>query len=271
MSTRRWLVGTAVIFLGLLLSPAACALAHDSWLQATPSLVRPGDVVHVDLLLGNHGNDHRDFKVAGKLGSLEGVTLAVLAPTGRSTDLVPDLVDLGSAPREGFWSGRFIAAEEGLHCAALTRDGIRHGARGLKSAKTYFLVAERLDAPPRTPAAVPGPLGHPLELVLESHPLIGCGPGREIAVRLLHHGRPAADERVTFIPRGTTLAEGFDPEFERRTDAEGRCRYTPKEGNLLLVVAHRTAPEEKSADYDRTSYAATLLVNVPQRCAGCAE
>ncbi len=31
----------------------------------TPSLViRQGDFVYVDLMLGNHGNDHRDFKLA---------------------------------------------------------------------------------------------------------------------------------------------------------------------------------------------------------------
>jgi len=105
--------------------------------------------------------------------------------------------------------------------------------------------------------------------VLESHPVLDSGPGREIAVRLLFKGEPLADQVVSFIPRGATLAEGFDPEHERKTDAEGRCAYTPKEGNLLLVVAHLVKPEETGAGYDKTAYAATLVIDVPQRCPCC--
>ena len=253
----------------LAVAAAAGAAAHDTWVQVSANVVRPDDVVHVDLFLGNHGNEHRDFKIAGKLGSLEGVTLAMVGPDGRKTDLVADLVDLGYAPKEGFWSARFVTAEEGLHCVAHARDGIRHGSRGLKSAKAYVLVSESLDKLPAAPGDVAPPLGHPLELVLESHPVIGCGPGRKIAVRLLLRGKPLADHVVSFIPRGTQLAAGFDPAYERRTDAEGRCDYTPRDGNLVLVVAHLAAAEEKGEGYDKTSYSATLVLNVPQRCACC--
>jgi hypothetical protein len=74
---------------------------------------------------------------------------------------------------------------------------------------------------------------------------------------------------VSFIPRGATLAEGFDADHERRTDAAGRCAYTPKEGNLLLVVAHLIKSDETGDGYDKTAYAATLVVDVPQRCPCC--
>ena len=115
--------------------PAAAAIAHDTWLEASPRLVRPDDVVHVGLFLGNHGNEHRDFKIAGKLGSLDEVQVEVIGPDGRKTDLVPDMVDVGYAPKEGFWSGRFVPAEEGLHCVGHFRQGIRHGAMGFKGAR----------------------------------------------------------------------------------------------------------------------------------------
>ena len=242
---------------------AAPARAHDTWLQASPTTLRPGDVAHVDLFLGNHGNDHRDFKLAGKLGSLDGVAVEVIAPDGRRTDLVPAMTDVGSAPREGFWTGRFVTATEGLHCAAHLREGIRHGARGLKGGKAYFMVAKKLDDLGTPANAHATPLGHPLELVPETHPVVGCGPGKPLTVRLLHRGRPLADHRVSFIPRGVALAPDFDPEHERTTDAEGRASYTPREGNLLLVVAHLVAPEEKGDGYDTTTYAATLVLAVP--------
>jgi uncharacterized GH25 family protein len=250
------------------------ACAHDTWLEATPTVVRPSDVVHVGLFLGNHGNDHRDFKIAGKVGSLDEVQLEVIAPDGRRTDLVPDMVDLGYAPKEGFWSGRFVPAAAGLHCVGHFRQGIRHGARAFKGGKTYFLASESLDMPGKPDASgsgLPDPLGHPLEFVLESDPVLGCGAGKPIAVKLLFKGKPLADQVVSFIPRGTTLAAGFDASHERRTDGEGRCTYTPREGNRVLVVAHVVRPDETGEGYDKTAYAATLVIDVPQRCPCCAD
>lgn len=248
---------------------AAVSQAHDTWVQTATTVARTADVVHVDLVLGNHGNDHRDFKIAGKIGSLDGATLAVLGPDGSSTDLVPALVDLGFAPKEGYWSARFLTAREGLHCVAHARSGIRHGAMGFKGGKAWFLAANALDAPPQSTGEFAKPLGHPLELVPETHPVLGTGPGKPIAVRLLFKGEPLADHRVSFIPRGTTLAAGFDPTYERMTDAEGRCRYTPNEGTFVLVVTHLEKPDEKGEGFDKTVYAATLVLNVPQRCACC--
>lgn len=259
----------AMLAIGLSVALFGAADAHDTWLQVSPRAVHPDDVVHVDLFLGNHGNEHRDFKIAGKLGSLEGVQVGVIGPDGRKTDLAADMVDLGYAPKEGFWSARFVPAVEGLHCVALYREGVRHGSMGFKGGKTYFLASGSLDRPASPAAKLPPPLGHPLELVLESHPVVGCGPGRPIVVRLLLEGKPLVDQIVSFIPRGATLAEGFDPTYERKTDGEGRCSYTPKEGNLVLVVAHHVDPEQKGDGYEKASYAATLVLDVPQRCACC--
>ncbi len=243
--------------------------AHDTWLEATPRLLRPDDVVHVGLFLGNHGNEHRDFKIAGKVASLDEVRIKVVGPDGRTTDLAADMVDLGYAPKEGFWSGRFVPASEGLHCVGHFRQGVRHGAMGFKGGKTYFLTSESLDKPAKPRGPLPGPLGHPLEFLLESHPILGCGPGKPIAVKLLFKGRPLADQVVSFIPRGTTLAEGFDAAHERRTDNEGRCSYTPQEGNVILVVTHLVKPDEKGEGFEKTAYAATLVIDVPQRCPCC--
>jgi uncharacterized GH25 family protein len=273
MTERRFLPAAIVWSLACCLliqfGGQGIAHAHDTWVQVSSNLIRPDDAVRVDLFLGNHGNDHRDFKIAGKLGSLDGATLAVRGPDGRTTDLVPELVDVGYAPKEGWWSGRFVADSVGLHCVSHVREGIRHGSRGLKGGKAYFLVSESLDDPAAATDSFATPLGHPLELVLDTHPVLGCGPGREIAVRLLMQGKPVADERVSFIPRGTTLKEGFDPDFERKTDSQGRCRWTPKQGDLVLVVAHVVRPDETGADYDKTTYAATLVLDIPQRCSCC--
>lgn len=258
------------VALGMILSSVAVvATAHDTWVQSSAPLVRPGDLVHVSLGLGNHGNNHRDFRFAGKLSSLEHATIEVIAPDGRRTDLIPSVIDLGYAPKEGFYSARHIVAEQGLHTVAHTLDTLHHTTRAIKSGKTHFLVAESLDRPEQPEGTLPAPLGHPLELVLESHPVLDCGPGQPIAVQLLFNGAPLPDHVVSFLPRGATLSEGFDPEYERTTDADGRCHYTPREGNLVLVVTHLMKPQETGEGYDKTAYAATLVVDVPQRCACC--
>lgn len=259
-------VGSVLVTVAAL---SAAARAHDTWVESSSRLVAVGDVVHVELFLGNHGNDHRDFKVAGKLSSLDGATLEVMGPDEKRNDLVPDAIDVGYAPKEGFWAARFVPGTAGLHCVAHTREGIHSRKRGIKSGKTFFVVADNLDAPPGGGVPYAEPLGHALELVPEVHPVLERGPGRPLTVRLLFHGKPLADHRVSFVPRGTVLSDGFDPEFERMTDAEGRCSFEPREGNLVLVVAHLEKPDEAGADYDRTVYSATLVFDVPQRCPCC--
>lgn len=63
MQPRRWR-GLAVAF-GLTL--VGRALAHDIWIEANQSLLRVGEPVSLSLMLGNHGNHHRDFRLASKI------------------------------------------------------------------------------------------------------------------------------------------------------------------------------------------------------------
>lgn len=251
---------------------AATAMAHDSWVETNTNLVRLGDAVYVDLKLGNHGNDHRDFKLAGKV-DLAGATLEVLGPGGSRYDLIGQLFDTGYAPREGYWTAKFVAAKPGLYLIAHSSDRVVSYAptRSIKSAKTFFVVSQSLDRVPTDDGGFDQVLGHPLELVPLVNPVTNSGPGRPITVQLLYKGRPLADARVSFIPRGETLSEGFDPTYERTTDANGQASFTPKTGNMVLVVAHHREPDEAGEDYQNTKYSATLTVLVPELCTCCAE
>jgi len=114
------------------------AHAHDTWVETNTQVVRQGDAVYVDLKLGNHGNGHRDFKLASKI-SLDKITLTTIAPDGTSTDLKPELVDTGYAPKEGYWSAKFVPDQAGLYLVAHTLDTLHHTTRAIKSGKTYFL------------------------------------------------------------------------------------------------------------------------------------
>jgi uncharacterized GH25 family protein len=249
---------------------AGLCAAHDAWLETNTNVVRTGDVVHVDLLLGNHGNDHRDFKMAGKADVADS-TLEVIAPGGARFDLQNRLVDTGYAPQEGFWTARFVPAEAGLYVVGYRSDKVMsYGpVRSVKEAKTCFVVSPTLDKVAPTKTGFDRPLGHELELVPTVNPVTPMGPGTPIRVRLLYKGKSLASARVSFIPRGQTLAEGLDEQYERVTNERGEASFTPTFGTYYLVVAHHEEPAERGPGYDHTKYGATLCVYVPQVCPYC--
>ena len=259
--------------LAALLAAPVFLSAHDVWVQAHTNLVRTGDAVHIDLMLGNHGNDHRDFKMAGKLTPDAFQTFDVTDPAGKTYDLKPDLTDVGYAPKEGFLTAKFTAATPGVYVAAQTADKVvNHGkpTRSYRSAKAYFLVSDSLDKVARDVPGYAKPLGHRIELVPETSPLMPMGPGVAIKVKLLFGGKPAEGVKVSFIPRGVTLKEGTDAEYERATDTDGRAAFTPKAGNYYLVVA-RLPKAETGEGFETTVYTATLTVFVPEKCPCCAD
>jgi uncharacterized GH25 family protein len=246
------------------------ATAHDTWVQTNTQVVRTGEAVFIDLMLGNHGNDHRDFKLAGK-PDLESSTLGVIAPNAASYDLRQSSIDTGYAPSEGFWSVRFVATSPGLYLIAHTSDKVVSYApvRSIKSAKAFFVVSPSLDRIQLDNPGFDRPLGHPLELVPASNPVTPMGPGKRIEVQVLYLGKPLQGGRVSFIPRGTTLREGFDERYERDADADGKASFTPTEGNRFLVVVHKTDPTARGKGHHGTKYSATLTVLVPQLCPCC--
>jgi uncharacterized GH25 family protein len=252
----------------LLFAFAASSPAHDTWVQTNTAILRPNDAVYVDLMLGNHGNDHRDFKQASKI-PLEPCSLDVTAPSGEKYDLKPQTIDVGYTPSEGHWTAKFVPVKPGLYVVGHAVDSKYLTTRSLKSGKAFFVCSESLDKVPQELAGFDRTFGHPLELVMESNPVAPMGPGRPLKVRLLYRGKPLENTRVSFIPRGAILAEGFDEKYERMTDAEGRAAFTPTEGNYYLIVAHREEPDEKGEGFDKTKYSATISVLVPQVCPCC--
>ena len=254
------------------LACAAPAIAHDTWVETNTNLIRSGDAVYVDLKLGNHGNDHRDYKLASKPG-LEPSTLEVVAPSGSRYDIKDRLIDTGYAPTEGYWTAKFPAVEPGLYTVVHSYDRVVDYApkRSVKSAKTFFVVSRSLDQVSEENPGYDRVFGHALELVPTANPVTPMGPGQPIEVQLLYKEKPLADAKISFIPRGHTLKSGFDEEYERTTDADGRASFTPRTGNSYLVVAHREESNESGENHRSTKYSATLTVFVPEVCPCCGE
>jgi len=250
---------------------ASMAQAHDTWVETNTNIVRPGDAIYTDLKLGNHGNHHRDFKLASKI-ALEDLTWEVIDPSGKAFDAQSVAVDTGYAPKEGFWNAKYVADQPGLYSVVHTLDKIvNHGTpiRAMKSSKTFFIVSKSLDEVPGDLTGYEKPLGHTLELVPTVNPVAPLGPGKPIEVQLLYHGKPLKDTVVSFVPRRETLKEGFDETYERKTDENGMASFTPKTGDQYLVVAHVTDEDAQGDGFEKTAYSATLTVIVPERCPCC--
>lgn len=269
----NWMNRSLAIAALLWASATSTLRAHDTWVQTNTNIIRAGDAVHVDLMLGNHGNDHRDFKLASKT-TLDGAVLKIISPQGKSYDLKDRLTDIGYTPKEGFWTSRFAATEPGLYLVEHTRDSIvNHGgspSRSIRSGKTFFVVSKSLDKVSDDNPGFDKALGHPLEIVPEASTVTPMGPDVPIRVKVLFQGKPLKEARVSFIPRGETLSEEFDTDYERKTNDNGRCMFIPKEGNYYLVAVHHKT-EEKGSGYESTAYSATLTVFVPEICPCCGE
>ncbi len=259
---------TVTLFLMLL----STAYGHDIWIEVGTPIVREGDTVKTDLFLGNHGNNHRDFKQLGKVDP-KNICCKLIAPDGTKYDFGADLIDTRLDSKEGCWTAQLKGSSQGLHMVAVTSDQVVKYAptRSIKCAKTYFLVTDALDRPSSDEKGFDRLAGVPFELVPLSNPVAPTEPGTPIKVKLLFKGKPMADTVISFIPRGVTLAEDFDEHYERRTDAEGTASFEPESPNDYLIVAHHNEPKENGDGFENTKYSATLTVKVTAKCDCCDE
>lgn len=242
---------------------SSSAFAHDPWIQLNSAKQEPKQPIYADLMLGNHGNNHRDFLLAGKI-PLKGSTLSLISSNGQATDLKPDIVDAGSEEKEGYWSVKIPTQPSGLHCVAHLYDAVVTYApkRVLKGAKSYFIT---LPDPSGQTDSFTKPLGHPLEIVPLVNPTT-LSAGDPVKVKVLFKGMPLADAVVSCIPRGVELETEFDPKHEARTNAGGEAELPVATANRYLIVAHRKAPEETGDGYSAgTEYAATLTLIVAEK------
>lgn len=256
------------VLCALLLLPAI-ASAHDVWLETNTALVRVGEQIDIDLKLGNHGNNHRDFKLASKVAA-EGTSLQVQTPSGKRQDLKAALVDLGYTPKEGYWSAPLAADEPGYYVAFSADDKIvNHGkpVRSIRSAKVYWLADKSLDKPADRAAAYHQPLGLPIELVCVTDPTRAT-VGQRLTVRLLKQGKPVVGQAISFVPRGVELAEDFDPAYQPSTNREGEATFTPKQAGVYLIVTQQVLENESGPGFEATRFAATLTVRVGRTSTG---
>lgn len=124
------------------------AFAHDGWIEV-PAIVEKGQPVTIALMLGNHTNEHKSYRLAGKWDP-KFTELMVIEPSGKMNDITTALTDLGedeenTGPKgpKGFHIATFTPKTEGVHIVLAREEQVlQHGDgprfRSVRSARSAF-------------------------------------------------------------------------------------------------------------------------------------
>jgi uncharacterized GH25 family protein len=245
------------------------ALGHDGWIEVSPAIVEIGQSTTMTLIQGNHSNEHRSYRIAGKWDQ-KYTTLIVVDPRGKKHALTDRLIDFGEddekvGPKgpKGFYFASFTPNEEGLYQAiARQMRTIQQGdgpkLSTIRIAKTAFAslnvpalsAAKNLKGPDFTPHD-----GDGLEIFPVMNPL-GIFSGSSVTLELRLKGKPMSGKVISLIRKTDGPASAQD----RITDEKGRATFTvgPSDSYLARVSLAEESPRP-DGQVDRSSYESTYV------------
>ena len=263
----RLRLGLTLVTLCLLIAPAS---AHDGWLEAHPFLVERGQPVSIFLMFGNHGNDHRSYRLAGKWQS-DYVTVFVTGPAGPAVNLTGQMTDLGDAddvgPKgpKGFHLVPFVASQEGVYIALATQAReLQSDGQKFRSIATAKVVFAALRAPGVAAAArltgfdrvVGG--AEVLEIVPMTNPL-ALRSGESITLQVRQRGQLAPGQAISIIRRiaGAASAQTLT------TDDRGQVTVVTGAADYYLArVSLEERTESGPGQVEKRVYAAAYVFPV---------
>jgi hypothetical protein len=224
---------------------------------------------------GNHSNEHRSYRIAGKWDG-KYTTLSVFDSRGMQIPLTEQMIDLGedeekTGPKgpKGFHIVPFIAKEDGLYLA-LARQ-VRTVQQGdgpkLSSVRTAKTVFAALKIPSVSAAGTlkgfDRSVGEDdaLEIVPLDNP-VGIFSGGSITLELRLKGKPIGGKTVTLIRR----IAGAGSAQDRTTDEKGRVNFAvgPADSYLARAKFEEENPRP-DGQIDKQSYESTYVFPVFNR------
>ena len=255
-------ISAAALATVLTIGVSASVFAHDGWSQTNAPIVAQGETVYVDLLFGNHSNEHKSYRIAGQW-SPDTSNIYVTTPAGKKADITSTRFYTGEPATEtepavnnGFVAS-FLSSSPGAYIISVEGDSVfKHGetaSRTLRSAKSFVAVSDIpvLDRVKDLKGFSRAVTPDRAELVPEFNPA-AVTPNEQVSVRLLLKGKPLADTEVTLIRRSTSEAQTFT------TDADGRITFQTGPADYYLLRAKPATDEQKEGEYDAVSYEATM-------------
>jgi uncharacterized GH25 family protein len=261
------------IILGMLFLFPQTALAHDGWIEVTPSIVEKGQPVTIALFQGNHSNEHKSYRLAGKW-DLESTKVTVVSPSGKAIDLT--MIDFGEDPEKtgpkgpkGFHIAQFVPEYDGVYTVIARQEKIlQHGTgpkfRGVRFARGVFVAlstptlaeAQKIQQLDRQPI-----VAEDLEIFAVTNPLAVTNQSL-LTLELRYKGKPAAGKVVSVIRK---MAGPASPQ-DLTTDQQGRVTVVAGSADSYLARAKVDERAERSeGQFDLSSYEATYVFQVYNR------
>ncbi len=249
--------------------------AHDGWIEITPTIVEKNQAVTIALMQGNHSNEHKSYRLAGKWDA-KNTALSVIDPKNKLSALTERLIDFGEdaeaiGPKgpKGYHLASFVPKDDGLY-QALARQArtVQQGdgpkAVTVRIAKTAFAAfknptvsaAKHLKGFDRVIADEDS-----VEFIPLQNPLAVFSNG-SIAFELRHRGKPIPGQVIALVRR----IDGFASVQERTSDEKGRVNFPvgPADSYLARV---KIDEENLRPDglKDKASYESTYVFQVFNR------
>ncbi|WP_339204624.1 DUF4198 domain-containing protein [Paenibacillus sp. FSL K6-3182] len=267
MKLKKKIAGVALAAM-LTLGAAAPVFAHDGWSQTSAPIVAPGQVSYVELMYGNHSNEHKSYRLEGQWGSTSKVY--VTTPAGQKSDITGTRFYTGEPATEttpalnNFFVASFKSNVPGAYIISTEADSVYKGAdaatRTLRSAKSFVAISD-IPVIDRVKALT----GFSKEVSPDRAELIplfnpaAVTPGEKVSIELLLKGKPLTNTAVDIIRRSNSEA------VELKTDDKGVVSFTTGAADYYLVRAKPSTTEAKEGEYSATNYEATMTFTVQNK------
>ncbi|WP_245583863.1 DUF4198 domain-containing protein [Paenibacillus terrigena] len=247
----------------LLLAAAAVPVsAHDGWSQTNAPVVAAGEVSYVDLMLGNHTNEHASYRVAGKW-STDTTKVYVTTPAGKKADITSTIFYTGEEKEDANaginndYITKFSASAPGAYIISAEGDSLfKNGevsSRTLRSAKSFVAVADIPLA--QRVQSLKGFQAHVTpdraELVPAFNPA-SVKPNQEVQIQLFLKDKPLANTDVSIIQRSTSDSQKL------KSDSNGMITFKTGAADYYLVRAKPSTDEKVEGQYSSVNYEATM-------------
>ena len=249
--------------------------AHDGWVEVAPAIVERNQIATIALHHGNHGNEHKSYRLAGKW-DLKHTSLVVFDPKNLTNMLTDRVIDLGeddekTGPKgpKGFHLASFVPKDEGLYQivarqARTLQQGDGPKLTTVRLAKTAFAAFSM----PKVAAAkalkgFDGAIAgdDAMEFIPIDNPL-SIYAGDAITLELRKNGKASGGQAVTLVRR----IDGFASVQERSTDEKGRVTFAvgPADFYLARVKIDEETPRPDGLK-DKASHESTYVFQVFNR------
>lgn len=268
MKFSKKLVVTALTAV-LTLSAAIPAFAHDGWAQTNSPIVAQGQVSYIDLMYGNHSNEHKSYRIDGQWG-VDSSKVFVTTPAGVKSDITSTRFYAGEpATKEtpalnNYFTASFKSNVPGAYIISTEGDSIyksdASSSRTLRSAKAFVAVGDipTLDRVKALTGFSKAVSADRAELVPLFNPA-AITPDEKVSIQLLLKGEPLANTAVDVIRRSNSEA------LELKTDGTGKVTFTTGAADYYLVRAKPSTTEAKEGEYSVTNYEATMTYTVQNK------